>query len=125
MNIIVTHSSKFDFKEKLYKPIRESALNNEHSFLLPQEKGEEGVTKELIQNADLVFAEVSYPSVGQGIELGWANIFNTPIVCFHMESTKPSNSLKYVTKELISYSDEKDLIDKLTDFLKNHHGHNH
>lgn len=119
MKIIVTHSSGFEFKEKLYRPIRESVLNKEHSFLLPQEKGEEGVTKELIQNADLVFAEVSYPSTGQGIELGWANVFNTPIICFYMADCKPSNSIKYVSKNLIEYSDEKDLIDKLTDFLKN------
>jgi hypothetical protein len=119
MKIIFTHSSGFDFKENLYKPIRNSVLNSEHNFLLPQEKGEEGVTKELIQNADLVFAEVSYPSTGQGIELGWANIFNTPIVCFHMEDRKPSNSIKYVTKDLVSYKDENDLIYKLGEVLKN------
>jgi hypothetical protein len=118
MNIIVTHSSGFDFKNELYKPIRESVLNSEHNFHLPQEKAEEGVTKELIKNADLVFAEVSYPSTGQGIELGWANILETPIVCFHQAGKKPSNSLKYVTKNLIEYSSGEDLIQKLTDFLK-------
>ncbi len=117
MKIIVTHSSGWDFIEKLYKPIRNSDLNNQHSFLLPQEKEEEGVTKELIQNADLVFAEVSYPSTGQGIELGWANIYNTPIVCFHMQDHKPSNSIKYVSKNLISYTNEQDLINKLREFI--------
>lgn len=118
MNIIVIHSSGWDFREKLYKPIRNSDLNKEHDFFLPQEKGEEGVTKELIQNADLVFAEVSYPSTGQGIELGWANVYNTPIVCFHMADHKPSDSIKYVAKNLIAYTDKTDLIKRLTEFLQ-------
>jgi hypothetical protein len=121
MNIIVTHSSKFDFKNEVYKPIRESALNTEHHFYLPQEKAEEGITKEMIQNADLLFAEVSYPSTGQGIELGWADIFKTPIVCFYQSGKTPSNSIKYVSKNWIEYADGPDLIEKLSNFLNAPH----
>ena len=117
MKIIVTHSSSFNFRGELYKPIRSSVLNKEHEFLLPQEKEGEKTTKEIIQNANLVFAEVSYPSTGQGIELGWANIFSTPIVCFYKTGVKTSSSLQYVTKNIIEYSDEKDLIEKLGNFL--------
>src|SRR3989344_8251249 len=119
MKIIVTHSIGFNFKEELYRPIRSSVLNTEHNFYLPQETGKEKITKEMVRNSDLIFAEVSYPSTGQGIELGWANIFNTPIVCFYKSGTKPSNALKYVATSFVEYLNEKDLIDKLTNFLKN------
>ena len=118
MKIVVTHSSGFNFRDELYKPIRASLLNTEHNFLLPQEKERGRITKEIIKNADLVFAEVSYPSTGQGIELGWANIFNTPIVCFYKTSMKISSALKYVTNNLIEYADEKNLIEKLDTFLR-------
>lgn len=120
MKIIVTHSSKFDFKNEVYKPIRESVLNTEHDFYLPQEKAEEGVTKDMIKDADLVFAEISYPSTGQGIELGWANVFETPIVCFYQAGKKPSSSIKYVSKSWIEYTDGKDLIEKLSVFLSSY-----
>ncbi len=118
MKIIVTHSSGFDFKKELYEPIRSSLLNSKHDFYLPHENPEEKVTKEMIQGADLVFAEVSYPSTGQGIELGWANIFETPIVCFHKSGTKPSSALNYVTSTFIEYSDTEDLVAKLSNYLK-------
>jgi hypothetical protein len=117
MKIIVTHSSGFDFKKELYQPIRSSLLNTEHDFFLPQEKERERITRDMIQNADLVFAEVSYPSTGQGIELGWANIFNTPIVCFYKSGMKTSSAIKFITENLIEYSNEKDLIEKLGNFL--------
>src|SRR3989344_9590701 len=119
MNIVVTHSSGYNFKDELYKPIRDSVLNTQHNFFLPQEKERERITEDMIQNADWVFAEVSYPSTGQGIELGWANIFNTPIVCFYKSGMKPSSAIKHITNTFIEYLDERDLVDKLTNFLKN------
>lgn len=118
MKIIITHSSGYNFKDELYRPIRTSLLNSQHTFFLPQEKEREKITKEMIQNADLVFAEVSYPSTGQGIELGWANIFDTPIVCFYKTGMKTSSAIKFITNDSIEYVDEKDLVEKLGDFLK-------
>lgn len=71
MKIFVAHSSMFDFINKLYIPLWGSRLNTLHDIFLPQENGHEEVTKELIKSCDLVIAEVSMPSTGAGIELGW------------------------------------------------------
>jgi len=118
MKIFVAHSSNFDFKNELYKPLRESALNIKHEILLPQEKGRETITKDIIKSIDVFIAETSYPSTGQGIELGWADIFNIPIICIFKEGTKISQSLRYVTDNLIVYKHTEDMIDKLDRALK-------
>lgn len=117
MKIFVAHSSDFDFKNELYRPIRESKINNEHEFILPQENGEESTTKEIIKSCDLIVAEGSLPSTGLGVELGWANVFSIPIVCFHRRNKKISNSFNKLTENIIAYEDKDDLISKLARFL--------
>ncbi len=81
--------------------------------------GMEKITKALIKNADLVFAEVSYPSTGQGIELGWADMMGKKVVYFYKSGTKPSGALKNLTDNFIEYKDGGDLVAKLSEELKN------
>jgi hypothetical protein len=119
MKIFITHSSNYNFKEELYLPLRNSELNKKHEIFLPQEKGYEEITKDIIKNSDLIIAEVSYPSTGQGIELGWADIYNIPIVCIYKkERGLSSKSLNKITKDFILYNDSGDMIDKLQKYLE-------
>lgn len=118
MKIFVPHSSNFDFRNELYLPLRSSALNELHEFILPQENKREVITRELIKECDMVLAEVSYPSTGQGIELGWASMLNAPIVCIYKEGLKYSPALRYVTDTFIDYKNPKDMIEKITEILK-------
>ena len=117
MKIYLSHLRDFDFENELYKPIRESVLNSKHEFFFPHESGEKINTKEIIKNSDLVVVEVSSPSFSQGIELGWADIFGVPIVCISKEGSKISSSLKYISDSFITYTNKKDFIIKLSDFL--------
>lgn len=118
MKIYLTHSTSFDYKNELYIPIRESDLNNQHEIVLPHEKSDKPFdSKKYFDECNLVIAEVSYPSTGQGIELGWANIKNIPIICFYKTGTKPSGSIKAVSNKIIEYIDKNDLIKKLSDNL--------
>jgi len=118
MKIFVAHSSNFDFRKELYNPLRSSSLNKKHQILLPQERGKEVITKDIIKNSDLLLAEVSYPSTGQGIELGWANVFSIPIICIFKEGSKYSSSLDLIVDKFISYKDAKDMIDQLDRAIK-------
>ncbi len=93
MKIFVSHSSNYDFEKELYAPLRESDLNNKQEIILPHEDGQDIITKDIIKDCSLVVAEVSCPSTGQGIELGWADMFNVPIVCMHKEGIEPSSSV--------------------------------
>ena len=117
MKIFVAHSSNFDFKNELYIPLRKSELNKKHIIFLPQENGKETIPKEMIKNTDVIIAEVSYASTGQGIELGWADIFKIPIICIYKEGSKYSSSLNKLTNKFIVYKDSDDLIKKLSSFL--------
>jgi len=83
MKIHVVHSKSHDFKNELYKPLRNSELNKEHQIFLPHETEELIKTKELIKQADVIIAEASFPATGLGIELGWADAFDRPIICLY------------------------------------------
>ncbi|MCA9351831.1 hypothetical protein KC866_00330 [Patescibacteria group bacterium] len=119
MKIFVTHSSDINVHEDLYQPIRESELNKKHDIKLPQEFGKETITKELIQSQDFIIAESSMPSTGSGIELGWADMYNVPILNVYKKNSKSSSSLRYVTDNHIEYIDSKDMVNKITDFIDN------
>ncbi len=117
MKIYVSHLRDYDFLNELYNPLKNSKLNSEHEFFLPHEGGKHINTKDILKTSNLVLAEVSFPSTGQGIELGWANMLDVPILCIHKEGAKTAGSLKYLTQDFISYTDSQDLIEKLTAFL--------
>jgi hypothetical protein len=117
MKILVTHSSDFDFQNKLYKPLRNSVLNNKYELRLPQEGKREKLTKDIIKECAAVIAECSLPSTGQGIELGWANAYNIPIICIHEKGAKISNALHYVSDTFIEYSNEVEMVEKLQEYL--------
>ena len=117
MKIYISHSREFDYLNELYKPIRESILNSQHEFFLPHENNRSIITKEVIKDSKLIVAEISFPSTGQGIELGWAEMLQIPILCIYKEGVKFSGSLKYLTKDFISYSDKNDLMERLDAFL--------
>lgn len=118
MKIFVPHSSNFDFINELYLPIQNSDLYQKHKIILPQLKGKEEITKDIIKSCDLIVAEVSFPSTGQGIELGWANIFGIPIVCIYKEEHKYSSSLEHITNMFVPYKNTNDLISNLAEVIK-------
>lgn len=117
MKIYVAHSSSFDFKTELYTPLKNTSLFTEHTFFLPHDTDEFINTKEIIESSDLVLAEVSYPSTGEGIELGWADSAGVKIVCIYKEGTTPSSSLKAVSTSLIAYRDSEDLLIKIKEAI--------
>jgi hypothetical protein len=112
MKIFVSHSTDFDYKNDLYIPIKKSTVNKKYKFFLPHEKKSIDI-KSAIQNSDLVIAEISYPSTGQGIELIWAYEQNIPILSFYKISSKVPDSLKKISDKLIEYESMNDFLKKL------------
>jgi hypothetical protein len=71
---------------------------------------------------DLVLAEVSFPSHGQGIELGYADMLSIPIFCINLKGQRISGSINSVTENIFEYSDFEDLkssLDNLHNFTHN------
>ena len=103
MKIYVIHASNYpNYKEDLYKKIRDSELDQRYTITFPHEKSEQPIkSKDIITNSDLIIAEVSYPSTGLGIELGWADADLRKILCIHKAGTSPSSSLKVISSHFI------------------------
>lgn len=117
MNIFISHSKKYDYINKIYKPIKNSNLVKSNNFFFPHDNNKTINTKEVISNSDLVIAEVSLPGTGQGIELGWADYARTPILCIYEKGLKISSSLKFITNSFIEYENVEDMINKIDDFI--------
>ena len=117
MKIFVSHSKNMNYEEELYAPIVNSSLHTAYDFFLPHENDQKVNTKEEIKSSALVIAEVSLPATGQGIELGWANAFDVPILCVHREGVEISGSLKYICNDFIVYTHPADLVSKLEAFM--------
>ena len=121
MKIYVSHSSKIDYMKDLYEPLRASALAKQHEFLFPHERGLDLFPTRglfLKRGCDLVFAEVSFPSHGQGIELGWAYNAGIRIIFGSKPEAKLSITLPLLSKEFFNYTDNVDLVSKLSNYFK-------
>ena len=119
MKIYISHSSKYDYTNRIYTPIKNSDLVQSNTFFLPHEDKNKIVnTKDIISNCDLVIAEVSSPTIGQGIELGWADYAKIPIVCIYEKETRISTSLKFITNYFIEYEDINDMVNKISNFIE-------
>jgi hypothetical protein len=113
MNIYISHSGAYDYENDLYKPLKESELAKTHHFFLPHEpENLDTDAKTELKHTDILVAESSLPSTGQGIELAQAEAAGVPVVCFYKTGSKPSSSLRFITNEVIEYKDMDDFFCK-------------
>lgn len=120
MRIYIGHSTSLQFKDKLYSPLKESKLTNAHELTFPHENSDKFFNSRefLKKKADIMVAEVSNPSTGLGIELGWADIFDVEIILVAQEGCDISGSLKALGSEVYRYKDEEDMIEYLIEVLE-------
>ena len=116
--IYIAHSTSFNFKNNLYSPIKNSSVNTQNKITYPHETVKFINSKEIIKNSDVVIAEISYPSTGEGIELGWANIYKITIIFIYKQGSKISNALRSLSKHFIVYKDSDEMIRKLIQVLQ-------
>lgn len=116
MTIYFCHSGSFNYKDELYTPIKSAKFYSQHTVILPHDFSQApNNSLEKTAGYDLIIAEVSFPSTGMGIELGWANSLNKRIVCIYKEGVKYSSSLETITREFYPYSnaDLVKILDKI------------
>ena len=102
MKIYLAHSSNCDYINKIYKPI----LNDPELskiITLPHMEKDYMHNRNYYDNFDLVIAEVSAPSTGLGIELGFFYDDKKPIYCLYQGDY--SKSVEVVAKKIIEYID--------------------
>ena len=117
MKIYISNASKLDYINKLYNPLKESILFKDHVFILPHDEEKVINTKAIISSSDLLIAETSMQTTGQGIELGWADYAHVPIICIYEKGAEISSALKFISNDLIEYENPKDMIQKIEDII--------
>lgn len=119
MKIYVAHSQASDFEHELYQPLRESGFGKQHELVFPHENGKPAEhSKAVIATCDLVVAEVSYPSTGVGIEIGWADAAGKPVIAVYQQEFRPSASIGLVAKKVVAYADPFELGELLEKALQ-------
>lgn len=104
MNISISHSTSFDFETELYTPIKKSFRLRKHNFFFPEDRVKN--TRDVIKSCDIMIADVSYPSTGTGIEIGWASTVDKPIYCIYKKGCEYSFSLKFITENFYEYTED-------------------
>lgn len=118
MKIYVGHVRDFDYQTNLYKPLRNSQLNKLVDIILPHEDSDKPFnSREELKTVDYMVAEVSYPSLGLGIELGWANFYNVQIIALYKTGLKLSSSVRSIAQQIVEYSSPEDMVEKLENIL--------
>lgn len=116
--IYVAHSKKINYKDELYKVIRETNELKEFNIILPHEFTDDSSnSREFYRSIDLFIAEVSMTGTGLGIELGWVFDDNVPVYFIYKEGTKVSGSLKCISDNFYEYSDSDSLVKVLLEII--------
>ncbi|MBI2410407.1 MAG: hypothetical protein HYV32_00730 [Candidatus Kerfeldbacteria bacterium] len=119
MKIYIGHATSFDFHNELYTIIRDSEIHQQHEIILPHEKSNEQFSSKVLfqSGCDLMIAEVSWPSTGLGIELGWADMYRIPIVCIYRKGSKVSGALTAVSQYFLEYENPSDIPQVVSTYL--------
>ena len=117
LNIYISHSSKMDYINELYEPLLNSSIALNNNLILPHSKEYEKInTKQIIMEADILVAEVSYPGTGIGLELGRAECNNVPIICFIKKGIKCNSSVSRNFK-VMEYENASDMVERLENII--------
>ena len=110
--VYVSHSSDFRLKKELYNVLKKIP---KVTFIFPDDSQN---SKNIIKGSTVIIAEVSKPSHGVGIEMGWANAFKVPIIFVHKKGSRTSPSLSFVSDNFIEYNKIEDIQKPLESYLR-------
>ena len=119
MKLYIGHGRDFDYQNELYTPLRTSELASFVDIILPHEDGGKPFhSKTDLQGVDVMLAEISHPSTGLGIELGYADLYQIPIIIAYKAGSQPSSTAKVLGTHAIEYTGPEDLVRQLIPILK-------
>ena len=73
-----------------------------------------------LEECDIVFAEISVPSLGVGYELAYAESIGKPVICMYEEECNVSGMIRGNTNfKMIKYKDINELLEQIKTILDN------
>ncbi len=120
--VYVSHAKdpEGNYRTELYKPLRENELSQKYNLILPHEHSEELFSsREFFRNkCDVIVVEATTPKLGVGIEAGWADAYDVPIIVLIKKDARLSNSLSVMARDVIHYENSPDMISSLQSSLE-------
>ncbi len=124
LNIYFGHSKKIDY-QKIYDWIESCEELKKYNFMFPHKLDSNSRNgRDFYKNIDVFIAEISFPSTGLGIELGFSFDEKIPIYCFYKENSNYTNALLSVTNNFIEYTAREDFLKKLIKILNEYENSN-
>lgn len=108
MKVYVGHQNVTN--ESLHNLILNSEVLKKHQFIFGENVADE---KDWLKKCEVMIADVSYPTIPLGIEMGWADNYKINIVCVCVKGTAISSHLTRMCKEFLIYTEIEDLVEKL------------
>jgi len=125
MKIYCAHSSAFDYQCDWYDVLRASSLMVDHELIFPHEHPEiQRDSYPTLQSVNCVLAEVSHPSIGLGIELGWAYLLQKPLYCLYTSGSRLSPSAANISTQCAAYGSKEELIQLISQIIYHEMNHN-
>ena len=120
LKIYFVHSTKMDYQTLLYRPILSSTVCLAHELILPLSQNyKERYVKELLEEADIIVAEVSDPNFALKLELKWANVVGKPIKYISLNNNI-SPKLKKLVPNIEQFTGDRPIIKIIEDFISEH-----
>ena len=119
MQVYLAHATSFDYQQELYAPLQQLSIPQVKLIFPHLQTAQPIHSKQLIAASHLILAEVTYPSTGMGIELGWAEQLVKPIYALYREGCTYSSSLKLITTAIYSYQDVQQLCAIVREICEN------
>lgn len=120
MKIYIGHNKEINYQEELYRPIMENKYYQDpnYTFFFPHQLDRNSQNDRVFyEDIDIFFAEVSYPSTGLGIELGYAADSQVPIILLIKKGITPNTSSKTIATDILEYTSPKDLKEKIEFYI--------
>ena len=119
LNIYFIHSDKFDYNNLIYKRLLASSTCLSHNLMLPMtNEYRDKYTKDLMQKADIIIAEVSHPSWGLWLELKFLSKIDKPKLFLSLDNKVPAKLKKLVPS--IKETNETNYIKTIEEFINEH-----
>ena len=121
LKVYILHSRKTNYNEDLYLPLLRSRVLSYHTLVMSTtEKLKDTYYKTLIDDCDLVVAELSHPDMGFNMELKEAIVAKKPILPLANKEIGYDDKYNKLLKNIVGYADTNELVYFVETFVNNY-----
>jgi len=123
MSIYLIHSQADGYNERLYLPVLRSEYLSHHNLIFPtSEKNNKRYFKDLMQEATIFIADLTYADAGEMMEVKEAITSRKPIFAIADNNVGYEEKYAKYFDRVVGYSNEEELRHYIEEFVKSFEG---